>query len=144
MVGDAVVEVLVDNSVGDENVSGEDLVQVVSELVSSHIWCYCRHKVHGVEYSRNYVQMIVEVSTDHYRRVFVLAEDVLNNFAYPLCSLFRICQVSSFQVTIEDLDRLCPCVESCPAEVGAKCLDQRMSNVVGLLSSSPASAFSCE
>jgi hypothetical protein len=48
----------------------------------------------------------------------------------------------SFQVAVEDLDRLRPCVESRPAEVGTECLDQRESYVVGVSGCSPASTLS--
>ena len=77
-------------------------------------------------------EVVVEVTTDYNRRIDVLAEDVLYDFDDPDCSVLRIKTVTPFQVAIENLDRLRPCVESRPAEVGTECLDQRESYIVGV------------
>lgn len=142
VVGDTVVEVFVDHSIVYCDISGEDLVQVVPKLVSSHLCADPRNKIHREKLLRDHFKVVVEISTDHYRRVDVLPEDVFDNLYYSECSVFSVESVSSFEVAIQNLDRLCPCVESGPAKVSAECLDQRKSDVVSTLGGSPASAFS--
>ena len=110
--------------------------------MGGHLCADSSNKIHREELLRVHFKVVVEISTDHYRRVDVLPEDVFDNLYYSACSALSVESVSSFEVAIQDLDRLCPCVESGPAKVSAEFLDQRKSDVVSTLGGSPASAFS--
>ena len=56
-------------------------------------------------------EMVVEVTTHDHGRVFVLSQDVLDDFRDPLSSFELICLFPSFKVTRDEVDPVCPISE---------------------------------
>ena len=73
--------------------------------------------------------VVVEVTTDDYRSIGVLSDNVSGDFNHPFSSLFQVRLFSRLKIAVENLDIVVTKLQLGPTEIGAKCLHQLQSGV---------------
>ena len=68
--------------------------------------------------------VVVEVTTNDYRCIGVLLDDVPHHFCHSYRSLLQVLLLSRLEIAVQNLDIVVTQLQLVPAEIGAKCLHQ--------------------
>ena len=85
--------------------------------------------------------MIVEVPTYYDGSITILTEDVTNDLYDSQCSILVVEALTTLKVAVEYLYLDVACGQSSPTQVGPQCLDELVSDILSISSSSPATPF---
>jgi len=104
VVGDLVAVPLTQDGLPDFQVPGEHLVEMVALSMGLGARVDRRSKTQRSELLDDVAHVVVEVTTDNYRSVRVLPDDISDDFTHSLGSLLQVRLFSRLQVAIENLD----------------------------------------
>jgi hypothetical protein len=68
--------------------------------------------------------VVVEVTTNDYRSIGVLFDDVPHHFCHSLCYLLQVLLLSRLEIAVQNLDIVVAELQLAPAEIRPKCLHQ--------------------
>ena len=121
MVCHSTIKAVIHQSIGNVDSSGEDLVQVSTQLVGNSALVHGMGEVKVVELPIHVVDVIIEITTHHDRSFGILLDDILD----PLRSLLLELFLPRFEVAIKDLHLMLSSRQSYPAKIGAQRFDRR-------------------
>ena len=131
MVCHSTIKADIHQSIGNVDSSGEDLVQVSTQLVGNSALVHGMGEVKLVELPIHVVDVVVKISTHHDRSFGILLDDILDDISDPLRSLLLELFLSRLEVAIKDLHLMLSSRQPYPAEISAQRFDKRHFDSVG-------------
>ena len=104
VVGHLVAVPLTQDDLPDCHVTNEHLVEVATLTMSLSTRADCRCEVERSQLLDDVRHVVVEVTTDDYRSVGVLPDDVSDNFSDSHSSLLQVLLFSWMEIAVENLD----------------------------------------
>jgi hypothetical protein len=111
---------LTQDDLPESHVANEHLVEVATLAMSLSTRADCRCNVERSQLLDDVCHVVVKVTTDDYRSVGVLPNDVSDDFRDSHSSLFQVLLFSRMEIAIENLDVLVAELQLGPAEIGAE------------------------
>ena len=120
MVRHLVAVPLTQDDLPDCHVANEHLVEVATLAMSLSTRADCRCKVERSELLDDVVHVVVKVTTDDYRSVGVLPDDISDNFRDSHSSLLQVLLLSWMEIAIENLDIVVAELQLGPTEISSE------------------------
>jgi hypothetical protein len=77
------IKAIIDQSIGRDYSSSEDLVQMSTQLVGEGVRVECSGEIEEVEFAKEVVDVVIKVSTYHNRSIRILPQDVFDDVCHP-------------------------------------------------------------
>ena len=84
----------------------------------------CASEIQGPQFLYDVSHVVVEVTTNDYRSIGVLVDDVPHHFCHSYRSLLQVLLLTRLEIAVENLDIVVAQLQLGPTEVRAKCLHQ--------------------
>ena len=120
MVRHLVAVPLTQDDLPDCHVANEHLVEVATLAMSLSTRADCRCKVERSQLLDDVCHVVVKVTTDDYRSVGVLPDDVPDDFRDSHSSLLQVLLFSRMEIAVEDLDIFVAELQLGPTEICAE------------------------
>ena len=82
----------------------------------------CASKIQGPQFLNDISHVIFKVTTDDYRSIGVLSDNVSGDFNHPFSSHSQVGLFARLKIAVENLHILVAELQLSPTEIGAKCL----------------------
>ena len=125
VVSHLLVKAVIHQCIGDISPSGEDLIQMSTQLVGDSVSFESMSKSEEVEFTVHVVDVIVEISTDDHQCSTILLNDILDDICHPLRSLNLELLFTRFEVAVQYLHLMSPSCQPHPVEVRPQRFHQR-------------------
>ena len=117
MVRQLVTEPVTQDNLPDCHVANEHLVKVATLAMSLSTRADCRCKVERSQLLDDVCHVVVKVTTDDYRSVGVLPDDISDNFRDSHSSLLQVLLLSWREIAVENLDIVVAELQLGPTEI---------------------------
>jgi hypothetical protein len=117
VVGHLVTVSATQEDIPDCHVANEHLVEVATLAMSLSTRADCRCKVERSQLLDDVCHVVVKVTTDDYRSVWVLPDDISYNFRDSHSSLLQVLLLSWMKIAIENLDIVVAELQLGPTEI---------------------------
>ena len=117
MVRHLIAVPLTQDDIPDCHVTNEHLVEVATQAMGLSTRADCRCEVERSQLLDDVCHVVVEVTTDDYRSVGVLRDDVSDDFRDSHSSLLQVLLFSWMEIAVENLDVVVAELQLGPAEI---------------------------
>ena len=124
MIGDFVTVPRTQVDFPECHVPCEHLVEMSTLSVSLRTRLHCSSETERPQLLDDVSHVVVEVTTNDYRSIGVLFDDVPHHFCHTYRSLLQVLLFSRLEIAVENLDIVVTQLQLGPTEVSAKCLHQ--------------------
>ncbi len=122
MVGDFVTVPRTQVDLPECHVPCEHLVEMPTLPMSLSTRLHCGSETERTQLLDDVSHVVVEVTTNDYRSIGVLFDDVPHHFCHSHCSLLQVLLLTRLEIAVENLDIVVTQLQLGPTEVSAKCL----------------------
>ena len=124
MIGDFVAVPRTQVDFPECHVPCEHLVEMSTQSMGLSTWFHCSSETERPQLLDHVGHVVVKVTTDNYRSIGVLFDDVPHHFCHSHRSLLQVLLFTRLEVAVEHLDIVVIQLQLGPTEVCAKCLHQ--------------------
>ena len=132
MIGDFVTVPGTQVDIPECHVPCEHLVEMSTLSMSLSTRLHCSSETERPQLLDDVSHVVVEVTTNDYRSIGVLLDDVPYHFCHSYRSLLQVLLLSRLEITVQNLDIVFTQLQLGPAEIGPECLHQLQPGVPGV------------